>query len=66
MQMGSKPQHMSIQHARSTSHDATLQHLKDITYNFSAEKILGRGGSSVVYKVCSKHIFSFDEVFRHT
>ena len=59
MQMGSKSHHMTSQHMGSTSHHVTLQHLRDITDNFGPEKILGRGGFSVVYKVMSKHIFLF-------
>ena len=39
MQMGPNPHHLP------------LQHLKDITNNFSEEQILGRGGFGVVYKV---------------
>lgn len=31
-------------------HDMPLQHLKEITNNFSDERILGRGGFGVVYK----------------
>ncbi|XP_073355644.1 uncharacterized protein [Aegilops tauschii subsp. strangulata] len=33
-----------------------LQHLKDITNNFCNERILGRGGFGVVYKVSLMHI----------
>jgi hypothetical protein len=35
----------------STPHDIPLQELKEITDNFSDERILGRGGFGVVYKV---------------
>ncbi|XP_037482805.1 G-type lectin S-receptor-like serine/threonine-protein kinase SD1-13 [Triticum dicoccoides] len=38
VQTGSKP------------HQVSLQHLKDITANFSEDRILGRGGFGVVYK----------------
>lgn len=33
-----------------------LEHLKEITNNFSDDRILGQGGSGVVYKVRSPHI----------
>jgi hypothetical protein len=40
-----------LQDQSSRPHDIPLQHLKDITGNFSDERILGKGGSGVVYKV---------------
>uniref|UniRef100_A0ACD5WHQ9 Uncharacterized protein n=1 Tax=Avena sativa TaxID=4498 RepID=A0ACD5WHQ9_AVESA len=41
---------IQLQDTGSTLHHMTLQHLKEITNNFSNEGILGRGGFGVVYK----------------
>ncbi|KAK1682686.1 hypothetical protein QYE76_043534 [Lolium multiflorum] len=46
------PNHLEsiLPNQSSRPHDIPLQHLKDITSNFSDERILGKGGSGVVYK----------------
>jgi hypothetical protein len=48
--------HFFVQ-TESTLRSVPLQHLKDITNNFCVERILGKGGFGVVYKVRLKHDF---------
>jgi hypothetical protein len=56
-----------VQTRSEAHHLSSLEHLKDITENFSRDRILGEGGSGVIYKVRANHLhFSFGKYFTMT